>query len=217
MPTDLETPGTLFETNAKDITMETTVQGQPAQPAGIPGFDLNALRLPQNFGDSLGVKKMITRVPVQKPSKTTFFRSRQGEAWRLSVMILELKDDGEIYLVAPKVWDAVPELLRPAVLHTAIDRRGNVFLIPVPMPGEDGRRNSWHQSMADIVDMAQLQWMRAVANKGVGGYDVFVAEGKLAEPEWPAMTLQELITVAFRDRFIETPDHPTIRQLLGVS
>ena len=33
----------------------------------IPGFDLDALRLPQNFGEALGVKRLITRVPVRKP------------------------------------------------------------------------------------------------------------------------------------------------------
>lgn len=45
----------------------------------IPGFDLNALRLPQNFGESLGVKRLITRVPVRKPLKAEFFRVRTGE------------------------------------------------------------------------------------------------------------------------------------------
>lgn len=67
----------------------------------IPGFDLNALRLPQNFGESLGVKRLITRVPVRKPLKTEFFRVRSGEAWRLQTMILELKEESETFLVLP--------------------------------------------------------------------------------------------------------------------
>ena len=60
----------------------------------IPGFDLNDLRLPQNFGDALGVKRFITRVPVRKPLKTEFLRVRTGEAWRFQTMILELKEEG---------------------------------------------------------------------------------------------------------------------------
>lgn len=183
----------------------------------IPGFDLNALRLPQNFGETLGVKRMITRVPVRKPNKTDFFRVRSGDDWRLQTMILEIKDEGETYILTPDVWNAVPELLRPAMLHTAIDRRNNVFLIPIPLPGEDGRRNSWHQSMAEIVEMAEDKWVRTAANKGVGGYDVFVAEAKLAEPEWPGSTLAELVQIAFRDKLITSPEHPVIRQLLGIS
>lgn len=137
----------------------------------IPGFDLNALRLPQNFGESLGVKRLITRLPVRKPLKAEFFRVRTGEAWHFQTMILEWKEEGETFLLSPEVWDFVPELLRPAILHTAIDRRNNVFLIPVPLPGPDGRRNSWHQSLAEVVAMAETKWVRSIANKAVGGYD----------------------------------------------
>jgi hypothetical protein len=183
----------------------------------IPGFDLDALRLPQNFGEALGVKRLITRVPVRKPLKTEFFRVRAGEAWRFQTMILELKEEGETFLLAPAVWDAVPELLRPAMLHTAIDRRNNVFLIPVPLPGPDGRRNPWHQSLAEVVAMAETKWVRSVANKHVGGYDMLVAETTLAEPEWPDVTFQELVQIAFRERLIQSADHPVVTQLLGRS
>lgn len=183
----------------------------------LSGFNLNDLRLPQNFGESLGVKRLITRVPVRKPLKTEFFRVRSGEAWRIPTMILELKEEGETFLLSPAVWDAVPELLRPAMLHTAIDRRNNVFLIPVPLPGPDGRRNPWHQSLAEVVTMAETKWVRSVANKAVGGYDMLVADGQLADPEWPDTSFQELVQIAFRERLIETEDHPVIKQLLGIS
>lgn len=181
----------------------------------VPGFDLDALRLPQNFGENLGVKRLITRVPVRKPLKTEFFRVRPGDAWRFQTMILELKEEGETFLVAPAVWDAIPELLRPALLHTAIDRRNNIFLIPVPLPGPDGRRNPWHQSLAEVVAMAETRWVRSVANKAVGGYDMLVAEGSLADPEWPDTSFSELVHIAFRDRLIDTPDHAVVHQLLG--
>lgn len=181
------------------------------------GFNLNALRLPQNFGEALGVRKAITRVPVRKPNKTEFFRVRPGEEWRFQTMILEIKDEGETYVLMPEVWDAIHELLRPAMLHVGIDRRNNVFLIPIPLPGEDGRRNSWHQSLAQIVEQAEDKWIRIAANKGVGGYDAFIAEAKLPEPEWPDLSLDELMEIAFRDKIIASAEHPIIRQLLGVS
>ena len=185
--------------------------------AMIAGFDLNALRLPQNFGESLGVKRLITRVPVRKPLKTEFFRVRAGEAWRFQTMILELKEDGETFLLTPPVWGVVPELLRPAMLHTAIDRRNNLFLVPVPLPGPDGRRNPWHQSLAEVVTMAETNWVRSVANKHVGGYDMLVAETSLPEPEWPDVAFEELIQIAFRERLIQSADHPVVTQLLGRS
>jgi hypothetical protein len=183
----------------------------------IPGFDLNALRLPQNFGEALGVKRLITRVPVRKPLKTEFFRVRTGEAWRFQTMILELKEEGETFILSPAVWDAVPELLKPAMLHSAIDRRNNVFLIPVPLPGHDGRRNPWHQSLHSAVTTAEESWVRSVANLKQGGYDLYVADGKIAEPEWPDIAFPELVQIAFRDRVIDSAEHPVIMQLLGAS
>lgn len=183
----------------------------------VSGFDLNALRLPQNFGDALGVKRVLTRVPVRKPNKSEFFRVRTGEGWRFQTMILEIKEESETYLVAPEVWNAVFELLRPAMLHLAIDRRNNVFLIPVPLPGQDGRRNPWHQSLAEVVATAETQWVRSVANMAIGGYDMLVAEAALSEPEWPDTPFDELIEIAFRGRIIQSPDHPVVAQLLGRS
>lgn len=212
-----------LQTIVSDTTAETTSQEGNIMETitkttnSTPGFDLNALRLPQNFGETLGVKRMITRVPVRKSIKTEFFRVRPGEDWRFQTMILEIKDEGETYLLAPDMWDAVPGLSRPAMLHTAIDRRNNVFLIPIPLPGEDGRRNPWHQSLAEVVAMAETKWVRSVANMAVGGYDMLVAEGKIAEPEWPSTTLAELLQIAFRDKIITATDHPIIRQLLGIS
>lgn len=183
----------------------------------VPGFDLNALRLPQNFGDALGVKRVLTRVPVRKPNKSEFFRVRAGESWRFQTMILEIKEESETYLVAPGVWNVVFELLRPAMLHLAIDRRNNVFLIPVPLPGQDGRRNPWHQSLAEVVATAETQWVRSVANMAIGGYDMLVAEAALSEPEWPDTPFDELLEIAFRGRIIQSPDHPVVAQLLGRS
>lgn len=183
----------------------------------VSGFDLNALRLPQNFGETLGVKRVLTRVPVRKPIKSEFFRVRADEGWRFQTMILELKEESETYVVAPEAWDVVFELLRPAMLHLAIDRRNNVFLIPVPLPDQDGRRNPWHQSLAEVVATAETQWVRSVANKAVGGYDMLVAEAALSEPEWPDTSLDELIEIAFRGRIIQSPDHPLVAQLLGRS
>ena len=183
--------------------------------AMIAGFNLDALRLPQNFGEPLGVKRVLTRVPVRKPLKTEFFRVRTGDAWRFQTMILEIKEEGEIFVLDPGVWDVVPELIRPAMLHSAIDRHNNIFLIPVPLPGTDGRRNQWHQSLAEVVATAETKWVRSVANMAVGGYDMLVAEAMLAEPEWPETSFPELVQIAFRERLIQSPDHPVLKRLLG--
>ena len=48
-----------------------------------------------------------------------------------------------------------------------------------------------------------------------GLYDTFEAAGELAKPEWPELTLAEILKLSFRDRFIQDIDHSALRALRG--
>jgi len=181
----------------------------------IIGTDIKSLRLPANYGETLGVKKLLTNVLVGKPKKPQFFRTHESDAMTFAAMILENKEARESYLLVPAIAQEISELVRPVMLHTAIDRQNNVFLIPVPLPGEDGTRNPWHESLAQAVEHAKLKWIRIAANMHVGGYDVFEAQAELPEPEWPAHDIDALIQVAFRGKIITNLDHPVVQSLLG--
>ena len=41
--------------------------------------DIKSLRLPANYGATLGVKKLLTNVPVSKPKKPQFFRTHAAK------------------------------------------------------------------------------------------------------------------------------------------
>src|SRR5262245_26247763 len=70
-------------------------------------FDLASLRLSQDFAAAVGVKRLITTIPVKKPSKEWFVRTHPDPSHRLQTAVVELKEDRETYLVAPGLW---PEL-----------------------------------------------------------------------------------------------------------
>jgi hypothetical protein len=46
-------------------------------------------------------------------------------------------------------------------------------------------------------------------------YDLFEASGDLAEPVWPEMTFRDLLELAFRDRRIDSINHPILKSLRG--
>jgi hypothetical protein len=46
-------------------------------------------------------------------------------------------------------------------------------------------------------------------------YRVMKAKGELGEPDWPPTPFNELLNVAFKDRVIDTEDHPVFNKLLG--
>jgi len=52
-------------------------------------------------------------------------------------------------------------------------------------------------------------------NMSSGSYDVYRATGKFPEPEWPKLTFNELLRIAFRNRIIEDFNQPVLQKLTG--
>ncbi|MDP2073392.1 hypothetical protein [Hydrogenophaga sp.] len=208
----------MSKTSAKtEAATPNLTQASYLTDAGAAGasLDLTALRLPQNFGAVAGVKKVITTVPVRKPGNQTFVRVHPAAEWQLSALILQLKEDGECYFVHPSLAPELAQEVRAKQLYTYVGRDGNVALWPVNLPGEDGRLDQWSQSAHTAAQMAQASWIRMVANRPVGAYDVYEAPNLSDEPTWPELSFKEVLNLAFKDRLITALDHPIVKRLRG--
>jgi hypothetical protein len=63
--------------------------------------------LDQSYADTVGVKKLLTTVPVRKPNRQDFVRVHPDPEYRLTpAATIEVKDDGEIYLVTRQALPA---------------------------------------------------------------------------------------------------------------
>jgi hypothetical protein len=180
-------------------------------------FDPASLRLSQDFTADLGVKKALITVPVRKPDKAWFIRVHPGEDYRLQTYVIELKEERETYLVAKPLWRelASESTFSPRVIYTAINRQGVLFLYPIRLPGPDGKLDDWSRSALEAAQRAQTNWVRVAANMSLGAYDVFEATAEIPEPQWPEQSFEELLKVGFKDRLIESLEHPVIRKLRG--
>jgi hypothetical protein len=77
-----------------------------AHPASDP-FDPVNLRLDVSFAGTVGVKRLLTTVPVRKPHRQEFVRVHPAPEYRLTpAAIIELQGERETYLVPPQL---VPE------------------------------------------------------------------------------------------------------------
>jgi hypothetical protein len=101
------------------------------------------------------------------------------------------------------------------LLTLAINRQGVIFIWPLKLPTPDGRIDNWSRSAMDAANEARTRWVRITANMSLGAYDVAVASDQVAEPEWPDISFQEVLKVAFRDRMISEWNHPVLRRLRG--
>jgi hypothetical protein len=172
-------------------------------------------RISQDFADGLGVEQVILRVPVRKPRKQDFIRIHP-EAGLSSTALLEVEEDNEFYLLAPTLFNALPEEAHLYRLALAITRQQAVFIWPLKLPGPDGRGNSWHESALEIAELAKTRWVRVRGNRSLGSYVAHVATGELDEPRWPTKSFSELFGLAFGSgRLISDPDHPVVQRLLG--
>lgn len=189
-------------------------------PAHQDPFDPAALRLPQDFGGG-GVKKHTATVPARRPTREEFVRVHPAAEYTLDTLVLELRDTREIYLIAPELHSdlATESTVSPRRLHTAIaqslTRQRTLFLWPVRLPREDGRTDSWCESILEIVDMAKTSWVRVQSDMALKAFVAYTPVVEPPAPEWPQMPLAEILRLAFRAAYIDSMDHPVLRRLRG--
>ena len=158
----------------------------------------------------------MTRVPVHRPSGHTFVRVHPGEDYRYPVDLIELPEEEDTYLIySNEVAAALDEVRKPCMLYTAITRQGTLFLWPVKLPRGNKKLVAWHTSATEAAEKAMTVWVRINADMELGAYKITVARGAIPDPEWPNLTFEELLTIAFRDRLVNSLTHPLVRRYLG--
>jgi len=190
--------------------------GIVSDPAPDP-FDLARLRLSQDFAANLGVRKMLMTVPVRKPAKEWWVQTHPDATYRIETAVLELKEDREIYIVASELWSelATETTFSPRALITSITRQNVIFLWPVRLPGSEGKSNPWNDSALEAALRAAGRWVRVEANMCLGAYEVRETMADIPAPQWPDVSFQELVRVAFKGKMIDSADHPVLRKLRG--
>ncbi len=178
-------------------------------------FDPAALRIGQDFAALANVKPILATVPVRKPNKQDYIRVHPAEEYQLTTALLELKDEREMYLIAPELRHELFGELLPVTIFTAINRQGVVFLWPCRLPDETGRTNAWHESALEAAERAKSAWTRVAADMSLGAYRIWEASGDLPEPEWPEQSLRDLLSIAYKGRVIDSLDHPVLKRLRG--
>ena len=106
-------------------------------------FNPAALRLDQSYADTVGVRKLLTTVPVRKPNRQEFVRVHPDLRYRLTpAATIEVKEDREVYLVTPNMAQLLPGEFSTVTLFTTINRQGTLQLWPVKLPIRmDGKTN----------------------------------------------------------------------------
>jgi hypothetical protein len=74
----------------------------------------------------------------------------------------------------------------------------------------------WSDSLLEAAQLAKSVWIRLASNMSLGAYDIFQAVGNLSELEWPDLSLQQILEIVFKDRYISASDHSVLKRLAGL-
>jgi hypothetical protein len=217
----------MAKTNPKSTKLDPDALSDPIDPveAAVAAaassvsdpFDLEKLRLSQDFVEAAGVKRLITTVPVRKPNPQDFVRVHPAPEYRAPLAIIELKEEREVYLLPADLARELPGEFVMCMLFTTINRQGVVHLWPCRLPTPDGRVLEWHRSAMEAAHLAMTRWIRVKANMGLGAYEIWEAAASISDPTWPELPLQELLKIGFKERLITSFDHLVIKRLRGLA
>lgn len=185
--------------------------------SGPDPFDPMSLRITGDSG--IRFEKPLHTIPLRKPGKQEYFRVCPDEDFSGDFWGIDFEQDkgSELYIVAEACCDLVTGQVHARRIFTCISRDGVIFLWPVKLPGDgETRFRSWPESALILAEEAKQLWCGQMhGNMHLGAYEWIQAQGDLGEPKWPDKTFTELLTIAFRDRVINSADHPVIRRLNG--
>jgi hypothetical protein len=120
-----------------------------------------------------------------------------------------------VYLISPDLLPHLPGEAVIKLLVTTVTCHGAVLLWPIKLPNERGWLDEWNKTALEASKLAMTTWIRLVPEKSAGNYTVLEALNAFPEPRWPDLSLEQLLELAFKDRFIDSMDHAVLRRLRG--
>ncbi|MFH0975862.1 MAG: hypothetical protein V1874_08785 [Spirochaetota bacterium] len=172
--------------------------------------NLDTLKISQDFSEEKIIKKILTEIQTKKPDKQQFIRSHSK--WVISALIINLKEKGETYFIHPSLISELSDEAIQVKLFTSITLQGELFIWPVPYPSD----NQWHKSALEAAQFAINKWIRVRSNQSQNRYQIYEPVDNFPEPEWPDITFNEILRIAFKNRTIESVDHPVVKNLRGI-
>lgn len=177
---------------------------------------------PEYEADSNAVKQVRMSIKVGKPSPEEYIMVKDGPEFTVDVMLYEDKEskdsNNRTYLVAPEVvpvlWDR--NACKPARIFCLITTTDKILLSDVGLAKPGQALNVYNSTRLKAYEIAKERPIAIVA--GDSGYEVKYPLSTLPKPSWPEeyTSIEPLMELAYKDRVIETTEHPIVKRILGI-
>lgn len=190
-----------------------------------PGVTYNPLKL-SSLRTKSGVLKGVwtdpSRVPIYtRPEVNTWVRTRPDDEYHEYTDIIDLlvatnasnsSDRNPIYAVTEDVLPELERWLKPHRVMVGRTYHDKVLFLWARALSTGG--NTWTDSVIVAMDEALTDWISLETDHSLGEYKRHHGSPNWEEPKWPDQTLEDVINLAFRDRTINSLDHPVAKRLL---
>jgi hypothetical protein len=194
--------------SAKKVTQESSTAPEVE-------LDVDRLRIDQDFGAHIQTRRKALVVPVGRPDKQSWIHLHPDPKEQWSVGMLDDTVNRRHYVVDPDILPEITADLVPKLLVPYATRQGSVGLWAIRLPDESGRIDTFNESALAIVREYPAQWIRVLTNQETRSYDVLECEVEVPTPKFPEGGIRYLLKIAFRNRVIQTLDHPVLKALRG--
>jgi hypothetical protein len=188
-------------------------------------FDLGKMRKAASQfnaeGGFQGQSELITAPVDSPPPSSEFIRVRDGDDYWAECLTIDYAAEGgrkETYFIATELNDSLPPEIQSEAkwsrLYVVMARKGNVTSLWRIKIYKSGPGELSTKTALACAEMAKRLWVR-VAWQGRKGYEPYKAKGDYGEPQWTDHTFEELLEIAFQGHYIDSLDHPVIRDLWG--
>jgi hypothetical protein len=215
-----------FQTTLGKTAHDTKATSKPevtseALTAGNVFDRLDEIRRPSPT--SLVNEKVVdVHLPVRKPKPKEHFRVCDDPAMTVQLAVYVHKPEGsmdeETFFVLPAMEDYLrrQEELRIVQVVLCRTKAGALFLWPLPVHDGEGPPRSHVTTAREIAKRALTEWIRMKWRRADNAYFGLKAEDDWPEPVWPDQPFKELLKLGFKDKVIDSIDHPVIRELRGI-
>ena len=156
--------------------------------------------------------RVLRPVSCRRPRCGEWFRVRPGDDWISETAIFRDAKRRTRYLVSQFIWDDLRDRISRTTIRVCQSWSGETFLWAIPHITQMGMHGRWAESADDIAGMAEDKWCMLAPVVSAERFAVWEAEEPGVLPAWSARPLWQLIVFAFRDRVIESVDHPALRR-----
>ena len=172
-----------------------------------------------------GVEQLLTALPHHRLSETgdwARLHPDEDNYWSHQLSFVRVPIQGTsrdlLHFILEDLADAYlpSKLILRFRLALATKPYDKFFLCQVPSLNLD---NAYNETSLKGCLQAKEKWTMVTSRRdeGVDAYKVEFSrhDDAFPEPNWPKQSLGELVEVTFKDRMIETADHPGLLRLVG--